>query len=152
MAAVKDLRYLANVMPKYAKAIENDVNDFTKEVAQEVQYRVAANTPVDTGKARSNWVMRIGAPFSFVYNAFSPGVKLGRGETANLSAVRRQGAAVAATYKTGSSIYISNNVPYIGRLNNGYSQQSPSGFVQNGVSVGMRTALTRFRWKNLNKI
>ena len=58
------------------------------------------------------------------------------------SAQRAAGVTQVLSYQLGQgSIYITNNVPYIDRLNNGWSQQSPAGFVDKAVQV----AVTNFR-------
>ncbi len=44
-----------------------------------------------------------------------------------------QALAEIAGHTAGKEIFISNNVPYIGRLNNGHSAQAPSGFVEMAV-------------------
>lgn len=87
------------------------------------------DTPVDTGWARANWVPAIGTPDL-------------RPRTANADVAMVPGASVqqqsalaqAATWKWGQgSAFISNNVPYIGRLNDGSSTQAPAGFVQAAI-------------------
>jgi hypothetical protein len=146
------MRYLGRNMRKVAQAIEQDVNEFTKDVALQIQRAVIEGTPVDVGTARSNWVLRVGSPFSFVYRAFAPGKHLGRGESANMSAAIRQGQGAIGARKTDQPIYITNNLPYIGALNRGHSPQSASGFVQRAISTGTRTAIGRFRFRNMGKV
>jgi len=69
-------------------------------------------TPVRTGRARANWLTSL----------FKP-----RTETVDASA----GIATfdISGYKLGVSIFIANNLPYIRRLNAGWSKQAPSMFV-----------------------
>jgi len=38
------------------------------------------------------------------------------------------------------SVHISNDAPYIGRLNAGSSSQAPAGFVQRAIADGIRAA------------
>jgi len=148
----RDMRYLGKSMRKVAIAIEQDVNELVKDIAVQVQHFVAYETPVDVGTARSNWVLRVGRAFTFRYRAFAPGNFLGRSETSNLAAVGRQGAAAAASRKTDQPIYITNNLPYIGRLNSGYSPQSAAGFVRRGIASGTRYAVQRFRFRNVQRL
>ncbi len=49
-----------------------------------------------------------------------------------------QARAVLATKKPGQKIYITNNLPYIRRLNDGYSKQAPAGFVERAVLIGRK--------------
>ena len=84
------------------------------------------------GRARANWFVSIGGPSSSVIDRVdsSGGVSIGRGEAVIKS----------ATHK--SRINITNNLPYIGALNNGHSKQAPAGFVEQGVSSGMADGMT----------
>ncbi len=136
----RDLHYLARRFRQIAAGINEGVQDVTKFAAMRAQENVAASTPVDVGTARSNWVVRLDSPFRLRYRAFAPyvsrqagGAGGSLGETANLSAVMRQGAAVIARRRGDQDIYITNNLPYIARLDDGYSRQSAAGFVHRAV-------------------
>jgi hypothetical protein len=80
-------------------------------------------TPVDTGRARSNWIVRIGEASSEVR------------EPAEVGSVLAEGQAVISQYRGGSSIHITNNLPYINRLNEGWSAQASPGFVETAVQI-----------------
>lgn len=96
-------------------------------------------TPVDTGRARSNWIVELNAPRRATVEPYSPGTG-GSTAGANTTAALEQGRAVISTYNglRDSAIAISNNLPYIGRLNEGSSAQAPAGFVQKAVQSGVR--------------
>lgn len=81
-------------------------------------------TPVDTGWARGNWLASVASPIT---------EPLGTREAVPTS---NPGLAQVLAYRTTRSgpVYISNNVPYIGRLNAGSSKQAPPGFVQAAIS------------------
>lgn len=81
-------------------------------------------TPVDTGWARASWIPSIGKPASGT----------GGTEDAISSAQSQMGAMLLLTWKPEKGpVYISNNVPYISRLNDGHSHQAPAGFVEAAV-------------------
>lgn len=91
----------------------------------------SGGTPVDTGWARANWLTTVATP------ATAP---LGTREavpTAN------PGLGQVLAYRTTGQgpVYISNNVPYIGRLNDGYSKQAPAGFVPAAIGRAVRTTV-----------
>ena len=86
-----------------------------KQLALNIQGSLIAATPVDTGWARSNWVSSIGAPVNG-----TPGWN--------------ESIAGAVWTLVQGPIYIANNVPYIGRLNAGSSQQAPAGFVESVIA------------------
>lgn len=100
---------------------------------------VVLATPVDKGRARSNWLVELDAPARTTIDPYVPGES---GNTAgpNAAAALAQGGAVIAGYHgdRNTSINISNNLPYIGRLNDGYSRQAPAGFVQKAVQAAVK--------------
>lgn len=75
-------------------------------------------TPVDTGRARGNYVITIGAPRFQVSDNLDP----------SGSGTLQQAQSVVSQWKVGKGpIFITNSLPYIERLDNGYSQQAPNG-------------------------
>ena len=87
-------------------------------------------TPVDTGRARSNWIVNFDAPTTEVRETLAEGAAAG-------SAAIAEGAAKIATYngEVNREIHLTNNLPYISRLNDGYSAQAPAGFVEQAVQI-----------------
>lgn len=88
-------------------------------------------TPVDTGWARSNWLVRLRE---------RPSAPVGKRPSSKGQPGVDEGAADAsiAEFVTGyvitaGNIYISNLVPYIARLNDGTSKQAPAGFVERAI-------------------
>jgi len=113
-----------------AKRVETNSNALKIKTSGAILQTVVLATPVDTGRARGNWQVGLGTPISSVKNAAD---KSGSGAIS-------QGISRAASAKSKQNIYISNNVPYINRLNDGYSAQAPAGFVEQAVAVGERAA------------
>ena len=103
--------------------IVSEMKRTAAEVVKKLTLDVTANlietTPVDTGHARANWVPKIGQPE--------------RGEQASAAAQVAGQAAVATATAISQPVYVSNNVPYITRLNDGSSTQAPKGFVQRAI-------------------
>jgi len=87
-------------------------------------------TPVDTGRARSNWIVNFDSPSAVVREALAEGPAAG-------SAAIAEAAAKIAVYNgdVNREIHLTNNLPYIGRLNDGYSAQAPAGFVEQAVQI-----------------
>lgn len=106
------------------------VNKATHMTDRQVQYicmslmrDVVAGTPVDTGRARGNWQASIGSPADGTLEKTD---KNG-GTTIN------KGAKVAKD-ATGNVFYLTNNLPYIYRLEfEGWSNQAPQGWVRTAV-------------------
>jgi hypothetical protein len=93
------------------------------EVPRKVVFRMFKNiidkTPVDKGGARANWQTSTGSPATGTIDTTD------RTGAATLAKAR----AVLASANAGDTIYMANNLPYIRRLEEGYSQQAPAGMV-----------------------
>jgi hypothetical protein len=102
---------------------------------------VVLATPVDTGRARSNWQVECNSPAQGVIEPLTTVQKGHRGSGGAVArAAIEKGKEKIAQYKGGTpqaAIYITNNLPYIGALNDGHSAQAPSGFVERAVMVGI---------------
>lgn len=85
-------------------------------------------TPVDTGWARANWVPSVGSPVNTTNGS----------REAVSAAAQSAGEARLLVYRTNQGdVWITNNVPYIQKLNEGHSKQSPAGWIQ----AAIRTAV-----------
>lgn len=83
-------------------------------------------TPVDTGRARANWIASIGAPATEADRAPDKS-----GQVALNEAQR-----VVARYAPGQGgIYITNNVEYIEPLDQGSSSQAPNGMTAQAIQA-----------------
>jgi len=94
----------------------------SKETVRQIAFQglkmLAENTPVDTGRARNNWFLSAYSPSGEINDSFSKSVDSGR-----------MIAEIGKITGNEGVIYISNNLKYIMALENGHSQQKPSGFV-----------------------
>jgi hypothetical protein len=130
---------LAERMESLAGAVPDASVSLGNEAAMAMVRYLTLNTPVDTSRALSNWQIGLGRPFMFDVGPFVEG-KYGSTE-----AQSREQAIKAAQYllsfrKPGQTIYLSNNAPYIRKLNDGYSKQSAGGFIEAAVVLGQKTA------------
>lgn len=143
------LQFSRNIR-KRGSQVENAGTRVTQQVAKRALRTLVLNTPVDTGKARSNWRVGIGAPTSAEIDPYVPGRKLGIGERANAAATIAAGnrridtSSPGRGNRLGLAIYISNNVRYIDKLNSGSSLQHPGGFIDMAI-LESRLALRTFR-------
>lgn len=131
-----DLRSFANRMRRHAANVERNANALVRKAALAVDATVVLATPVDTGRARSNWQASLDGPARGTREAYAPGTA-GNTAAANTQAAQDQAKAVIAAQRPGQAIHITNNLPYIGRLNDGHSAQAPAGFVQTAVLRGL---------------
>lgn len=144
--------------PDQIDIIVADLDRYTageiKALALNVDANLRANpplgTPVDTGWARANWVPSVGQPALF--DAKKGGRPTG-GEIAAQEEASQQGLnEVLAWRLTDGPIFVTNNVPYIGPLNDGHSKQSPPGFVQAALVKAVSETQSRgANWAAFNR-
>lgn len=116
--------------------IERQVTFIVRKLALDITANLRAEptkggTPVDTGFARSNWILRAREPQSNLVGS-RPKEKGGAGvdDVAADAAV----AEFVTGYRIGiGNVYITNLVPYVPRLNAGSSTQAPAGFVERAI-------------------
>lgn len=90
-----------------------------QDIAIEALESVVKLTPVDTGNARGGWEVSLGSPSASTSGSRDP---IGAATVASGAARIRQAPAY-------SLIWIHNGVAYIGKLEDGRSQQAPRGMV-----------------------
>ncbi len=120
---------------RLAKAIERGVNESVKAIAIAVDQAVVSSTRVDTGRARSNWLVSLGKSNKKSIDPYHPGSG-GSTEAANEAAALAQAQGVIDSRKLGQSIHITNSVPYIGKLD------SWDGMLSLGMQAGMVASRT----------
>ena len=122
-----DLANFGRRIERAGDDVEDGVNRVVRQAAVAVNQTVTLATPVDTGRARANWQVGIGAPVLEATEDVDPNGN---------ATINRNNGKIALRQKR-QTVYISNNVAYIGRLNAGSSAQAPAGFVEEAVSVGV---------------
>ncbi len=122
-----------------ASQIQPNADALTRKCALAVDQTVVLATPVDTGRARSNWIVTTDTPASNEIPAYVPGKGQSTG-AANAQAAINQGQTEIAKFKgeVNGAICITNNLDYIEGLNDGHSAQAPANFVEQAVSAGIR--------------
>lgn len=124
--------------------VVNQLEQFTERLMRSLTLEVTANlieaTPVDTGWARANWVPNIRVPIEV-----TSGTRQQAEEGVIDRGPQQQGIDTVATqYRLpNGAIFVSNNVDYILRLNEGSSTQAPSGFVQVEILRAIRRVTSR---------
>lgn len=124
-------------LARFARKVEGRMDLVVRKVCLDVFSRVVLKTPVDTGRARGNWMTGIGG---YVTDSPYQGGKRRKskadrskphrtnyGASTQASMVRIEATAVAA--RAGQVVYLTNSVPYILRLEEGSSTQAPAGML-----------------------
>ena len=109
---------------KIESKMARNLNQGIRATLLEVSTAIIKDTPADTGRARGNWQASIG-----------------RGATKEIAVNnQRSGEAKAiadvdqnVSVAVGDLYYLTNNVPYIERLEFGWSKQAPSGMVRKNL-------------------
>ena len=113
----------ASDVAKYAKLAGASVDETGRAIVLELFGSTIKDTPVKSGRAKGNWQTTIGTPASGTTDRL--------GEAEALAEVSQQ----AASFGAGKVIYLTNNLPYIYRLEFlGWSQQSPDGMARKNVA------------------
>lgn len=134
--------------------VRENADRLTRKIAMVADQAIVSATPVDTGRARSNWIVTLDGPAVGVRDAYFEGLG-GATASANVQAAIEQGLRVTSQYNgdTHREIHITNNLPYIERLNDGWSRQAPAAFVQealhataaafNGMTLAVKDGVPR---------
>lgn len=123
------LRWAREEVPHIGKTVHKAVAEFVYE-------GIVTKTPVLTGRARHNWFPTNGSPHSGTVE-----------ETANVSVTgeamtgEEKGRIKAVTSKLDAlplgaeKVYITNNLDYISKLEDGYSPKSPPNAMVQGTII-----------------
>lgn len=106
---------------------ENQIRAIVRATALAIDQAVVLATPVKTGRARSNWLVGLDSPRTEIVDRTNPQLSLD-------DALKQ-----ISQYQLGQSIFLSNNLPYIRRLNEGWSKQAPANFIEKAVEAGVQT-------------
>ena len=107
-------------LASFERKFAGNVDKLVRAVALDITGTIVKRTPVDTGRARGNWMLTVGAPSSATVTQLDPA-----GAMAQAKAL-----GALASYRPGASVFITNNLPYIVRLEYGSSKQAPGGMVR----------------------
>lgn len=133
----KNLLDLANALNKKANSISKAASDLAVGTALTIVGDLAIKTPVDTSKAISNWQVDLDKEPDNTIQPHYPGSD-GSTFSASAGETLAQAKIALRNKKPGSVIYITNNLPYIKRLNEGYSKQEPAGFVERAILLSRK--------------
>ena len=128
----KNIRQMAADMKRQGFDMDNQINKMVKGIAKEYFAAVVDATPVDTSKAVTNWRASLNSPLG---GEVGPGVPSVKGSGASGARARAKGLAQGTinAYMNDRSLYFTNNVPYIGVLNDGSPKHKASNMLRKGL-------------------
>ena len=105
--------------------LTEDISREVRKLGIRIDQGVVLGTPVDTGRARANWLVGIGTAPAGTTESLDQG-----GNSSIQTAI-----SVIGNYPADKlpALWIVNNLPYIGRLNDGSSEQAPAKFVEAAI-------------------
>ncbi|HCP0786341.1 TPA: HK97 gp10 family phage protein [Escherichia coli] len=109
---------------KFVEKAKKNPEKVMRQVSIKLFSAIIKASPVDTGRFRMNWMASGGTPASGVTDATD---KSGNAATGNATSF----VLKAADWR---EFTLTNNLPYAQRLEYGWSQQAPQGFVRVNVS------------------
>ena len=125
----------ARRIQRRARQVETGASQMVRATALIINQVIIFETPVDTGHAVANWQIGISSPITSEIEESDPG---------RTSTIERN-ANIIRSAPPRKDIILSNNVPYIHKLNEGSSSQAPAQFVQIAVATAVIAAKkTRF--------
>lgn len=131
MATSRGFDQFARRMTIVAKDIGEGVGRVVRRAALVADQSAVLLTPVDTGRARANWIATLGAPAQVADRqpdkTGQTALDQAAGVIARFKAGGGGGRDASGRFTAGSSIYLTNNVEYTGFLDQGSSRQAPEG-------------------------
>ena len=111
-------------LAKQIEAAKEHAELIAKKTMIELFNRVIQKSPVDTGRFRANWNCSIGSPDLSTSQEIDP---------SGSGAISKATSTVVSYTLNGKSVFLTNNLPYAERLENGWSKQAPNGMVRLSV-------------------
>lgn len=100
-------------------AIRKEVTLLHRTIMFDLDRVIVQKTPRRIGRAKGNWIASIGSPHR------GTTTKLDKtNNTPSIERIRRPCVS-----------YLSNNLPYIERLNDGWSDQAPAGYIEDAIKI-----------------
>jgi hypothetical protein len=109
-------------LEKWAKKTGQKTDRAIVSACYQISEAIVMGTPVDTGRARGNWIPTVNNPSS---------AQLTVDDKTGTMALSKIGAVTMTA--PGKVFYLVNNLPYIQRLEYGWSKQAPVGMVRINV-------------------
>lgn len=113
----------------YRKKVIGTLEKKVQAAAILIDNHLVLNTPRDTGRAAANWLPSLDVPDLTIIPPSETGERNSVSRDADIQASLTQ-------FSFRNTIYITNNLPYINRLNEGHSDQHEGGFVEAAISIG----------------
>lgn len=127
--SIKGANSFSKLISDFAKEVPELAVQVTNKACLDLFSSVVMDTPVDTGRARGNWQISIGQGISSQVDS----------EDKDGAGTIGKATSRLLTDKTTAPVFIQNNLPYIKKLEYGYSKKAPRGMLRKNL-----TSMNRF--------
>lgn len=127
---------------KIADYLKSQTENAMEIAIVECMRQLTISTPVDTGRARFGYFCTVGNPSDAVPDAAPQSGKLYYPYPDIAIRISEMGK-----FSISDTLYITNNVPYIVKLNNGYSKQAPARFVERAAATAQMAVIRYLKAK-----
>ena len=110
------------------KTVAKNSEKAVRRAALAMDAVAVGTTPVDTGRARGNWIVSIGNPDLRIVDI--------EGSDTGQAAIEQGRGTIGRWKLRQGPIFISNSLPYIQALDSGSSAQAPSGMTDQAIKAG----------------
>jgi len=127
---------------RQTRIVIEQLEDLTEKAIRLIVLEMTAElteaTPADTGWARANWIPAV--------TVADLQARPNSGQPSAAESLKQAGIAQVLEYRLNKGpLFISNNVPYITRLNAGSSTQAPVNFVPSAIERGLIKGARKLR-------
>lgn len=121
----------AAALAAFESSAMSKVDRATRAIALEVFRRIILKTPVRKGRAINSWVCTIGAPAVAIAQGedWFQGQEVGNYDKSGRVAIQEAADTIMGWDSEKVAVYLTSNLPYIERLENGWSGKAPRGMV-----------------------
>ena len=150
MATSRGLKKFAARMDEVSSQILGTMDVTMRKLALVTDQVAVLATPVDTGRARGNWIVTLGEQAAASDNQRT------KDKSGNLALEQARGALGVSLIGGGGrnqksgrfqsavkTIFLTNSVEYVTFLDQGSSRQAPAGMTQQAITAGLQ-ALNKF--------
>lgn len=116
---------LASDLRRIRDRRNGDIERVAQDALLVLGQRIVTNTPVRDGAAKGNWLS--------AYGSADTSADESKRDTAGAGSIGRLRISLNG-FQAGTEFFFTNSLPYAKRLENGWSQQAPSGMVKTNIA------------------
>ena len=126
---------------KLATKVNQNAAKFVRKVVLDGMTNLIRQNPVDTGRSKANWSTSVGSPGADEFEMLGGKTKINKKSAPADFARSVEGIS---EFKLGQTMFLYNNMPYMLALDQGTSQQAPSGWIRN-TAIAMQKKLNEIK-------